>query len=101
MHARANMGLREGLKKSFRNTIRLSNSLDPDQDRQIWFQTVCKGYQQITKVSDSKERVNSVGQEISISFLGLTYPDKTIATASLRTLSPNTRAYNVTSTCKS
>ena len=29
------------------------------------------------------------------------YPDKTMATASFRTLSPNTRAYRVTSTFKS
>ena len=35
---------------SFRNTIRVSNSLDPEQARQmsglVWVQTVCKGYQQ-------------------------------------------------------
>ena len=38
-------------KKIFRNTIRVSNSLDPDQDRHsvlLWVQTVCKGYQQTT-----------------------------------------------------
>ena len=38
------------------------NSLDRDQDRLlsvlIWIQTVCKGYQQKTKVAASKERVN-------------------------------------------
>ena len=37
-------------KISFRNTIRVSNSLELDQDRLllvlIWFQTICKGYQQ-------------------------------------------------------
>ena len=37
-------------KNSFRNTIKLSNSLDPDQARHlaglIWVQTVCKRYQQ-------------------------------------------------------
>ena len=32
------------------------NSLDPDQDR-FWFQAVCKGYQQITKVAASTKRV--------------------------------------------
>ena len=41
-------------KNSFRNTIRVSNDLDPDQDRHllvlIWVQTVCKGYQQTTLV---------------------------------------------------
>ena len=40
-------------KNSFRNTIRESNSLDPDQARQfglIWVQIVCKGYQQTTLV---------------------------------------------------
>ena len=37
---------------SFRNTIRVSNSLDPEQAQQmsglVWVQTVCKGYQQKT-----------------------------------------------------
>ena len=41
-------------KNSFRNTIRVENSLDPYQARQklgmIWVQTVCKGYQQTTLV---------------------------------------------------
>ena len=31
-------------KNYFRNTIRMSNILDPDQ----WVQSVCKGYQQMT-----------------------------------------------------
>ena len=48
-------------KKSFRKTIRVSNSSDPDQARHllglIWVQTVCKGYHQMTKVSTSRERV--------------------------------------------
>ena len=39
-------------KNSSRNTIRVSNSLDPDQAQQniglIWVQTVFKGYQQTT-----------------------------------------------------
>ena len=40
-------------KNSFRNAIRVSNSLDPDQARHkmsglIRVQTVCKGYQQTT-----------------------------------------------------
>ena len=37
-------------EKFFRNTIRVSNSLDQDQAQffagLIWVQTVCKGYQQ-------------------------------------------------------
>ena len=41
-------------KNSFKITIRMSNSLDPDQARHfvglIWGQTVCKGYQQTTLV---------------------------------------------------
>ena len=41
------------LKKSFRNTIRVSKGLDPDQS-----QTACKGYQQKTKVVTGKKRVN-------------------------------------------
>ena len=41
-------------KNSLRNTIReSSNGLAPD----IWVQNVCKGYQQMTKVVTSKERV--------------------------------------------
>ena len=45
-------------KQSFRNTIRVSNGLDPDQDRHFvgpdLGQTICKGYQQTTKVTASK-----------------------------------------------
>ena len=38
-------------KNSFGNTIRVSNSLDPDQAQLlIWDQTDCKGYQQTTQV---------------------------------------------------
>ena len=37
-------------KISFRNTIRVANSLDPDQAQHlsglIWVRTVCKAYQQ-------------------------------------------------------
>ena len=40
------------LIKSFKNTVRVSNSLDPDQARQlsglIWVQSVYKDYQQTT-----------------------------------------------------
>ena len=39
-------------KKSFRNTIRASNNLDPDQAQHVvgpdLDQTVCKSYQQMT-----------------------------------------------------
>ena len=47
--------------KTFMNTIRVSNSLDPDQDRHIllfliWVLAVFKGYQQ-TKSHASKETV--------------------------------------------
>ena len=42
----------------FQNTIRVSNGLNPDQDRHlsvlIWVQTVCKGYQQITNVASGR-----------------------------------------------
>ena len=37
-------------KNYFRNTIRASNGMEPDQD-----QMICKGYQQTTKVVTSKE----------------------------------------------
>ena len=50
-------------KNSFKNTIRVSNGLDPDQDHSIdvlsvliLAQTLCKCYQQMTKVTTSKER---------------------------------------------
>ena len=48
-------------KNSFRNTVRVLNSLDIDQDFKsvvIWVQTVCKGYELTTKVTAGKERVN-------------------------------------------
>ena len=47
-------------KKIFWNTIRVSNSLDPDQAKTlglIWVQTICNGYQQKTKVTTSGERI--------------------------------------------
>ena len=51
-------------KNHFRNTIRVSNCLDPDQDRillvLIWVQTIGKDYQQRTKVEASKERVKLI-----------------------------------------
>ena len=40
--------------KSFNNTIKLLNGLDPDQD---WVQSVGKGYPQMTKVAASKEEL--------------------------------------------
>ena len=47
---------------SFRNTIRVSTGVDPDQDRHSVGPdrdpNFCKGYQQTTKVAPSKERVN-------------------------------------------
>ena len=51
-------------KTSFRYTIRVSNGLDQDQTDilsvLIWVQTVCKGYQQTSKVATySKERVSA------------------------------------------
>ena len=48
------------LKNYFRNTIRVSNRLDPDQAGYlwglIWIQTVCKSYQQTPQV-DKELRV--------------------------------------------
>ena len=41
--------------KSFLNSIRVSNSLDPDQAL-IWVQTVHKGYPQTTKVTTSGKK---------------------------------------------
>ena len=49
------------LDAGFFTTIRVSNSLDPDEARHfsslIWVQTVFKGYQQTTKVASSSQRV--------------------------------------------
>ena len=47
-------------KNSFRNTIRVSNSLNPDQTYVLSFgfeQTVCKCYQQMTNVAASSRRI--------------------------------------------
>ena len=48
-------------KNIFLITIRVSNSLDPDQDSQNMVlncvQTHCKNYPQTTKIAASKERV--------------------------------------------
>ena len=42
-------------QNSFRNSLKVSNSLDLDQVKElfglIWIQTVCKGYQQMTEFS--------------------------------------------------
>ena len=51
------------LKKSFRNTIRVSNNLDTDQARHfvgpdLGPNCLKKGYQQTTKVATRGERVN-------------------------------------------
>ena len=50
-------------KKTFRNTIRVTNSLNPDQDRHfvgvlIWVHSVFKGYQQTTKIPTNKGKVH-------------------------------------------
>ena len=49
-------------KKSFRNTIRVSNRLDPDQAQRFVRPDLgpnCKGYRQMSKVAISKERVKA------------------------------------------
>ena len=49
---------------NFRNTVRMSNSLDPDQARHFvgpdldYTVSVCKGHQQMTHVGTSRQRVN-------------------------------------------
>ena len=54
-------------KKSFRNTFRVSNNLDPDQAHVlsvfIWVQIVCNGFQQTTKVATSWERLKGKGSK--------------------------------------
>ena len=49
---------------SIRNTITMSNGLDPDQGQHsvgmsvlIWVQTVCIGCEQMTKITASKDAV--------------------------------------------
>ena len=53
------------VQKYFRNTIRVSNGLDLDQNRHssalIWVQTVCDGYQQTTKVAAGNVHVPATG----------------------------------------
>ena len=44
-------------KNSFMEAVRMSNSLDPDQDPHS-VQTVCKGNKQTSEVVASKERFN-------------------------------------------
>ena len=39
----------------------------------IWVQTVCKGYQQKTKVATSKERVNKVSKSFLLLISGLIF----------------------------
>ena len=47
----------------------MTNGFDPDQERcsvgLIWVQTVCKDYQQQTKVTASKERVKLLQTELT------------------------------------
>ena len=52
------------LKKTFRNTIRVSKGFDPDQARHF----VCKGYQQTKKVAGSKQNGNIEGTVKTNSF---------------------------------
>ena len=50
------------LKKSFSNTIKVSNDLDPDQNWHFvgydLVQIDCKGYRQAIKVATNKEKAN-------------------------------------------
>ena len=55
-------------KNSFKNTIRVSNSLDLYQD-----QPVCKGYQQRKKVAASKERVKPITYGVNSVYLPFMY----------------------------
>ena len=51
-------------KKNLSGTLSVSNDLDSYQDLLlilIWVQTVCKDYQQMTKVAASMERENGGG----------------------------------------
>ena len=72
-------------KKSLRNTVRGSNSLDPDQARRFvgpdLGQTVCKGYQQTSKFATSKERVKKpnsiVADDILFFFIFIFRENKT------------------------
>ena len=57
-------------KNSFKNNIRVSNCSDPDQDGHfsvpIWVQTVCIGYQQMTKVAACNEKRKTINVFICI-----------------------------------
>ena len=58
------------VQKYFKNTIRVSNWLDPDQDRHlwalIWIQTAWNGYQQTTKVAASNVHVPTTHVHIAV-----------------------------------
>ena len=45
--------------KSPRNTIRVTNGLDPDHNLCSVFPDLCKGYQQTTEVVDSNESLEN------------------------------------------
>ena len=50
----------------------MSNCLDPDQEIiLIWVQTVWKGYQQMTKVPASKERVMTFAQVVLYAYTAI------------------------------
>ena len=67
-------------KTLLRNTIRVPNGWDPDQDIRanvlsvlIWVQIACKCYQQTTKVATSLKRVNHCPFENKIHIIYFTY----------------------------
>ena len=47
-------------KHFFKNSIRVSNSFNPDQDRHLWVKTVCKCYQRTTKVLQASKVLNEL-----------------------------------------
>ena len=51
-------------KNSFKNTVRMSNGVDPDQNRHsvgsnCWSKTVCKGYQQTKKSLQARKELKN------------------------------------------
>ena len=62
-----------------KNTIRVSNSWDPDQTDNlsglIWFQTVCKGYQQTTLVDKKFRQIDAIqaGATTDANFISIIY----------------------------
>ena len=97
-------------KKSFRNATRGSNSLDADQARHFvgpnilsgltWVQTVCKGYQQTTRVVTSGERELILSlAEFQLESFDMDLPSCSLFSFSLWKTQENWHAFTISKFC--